>query len=157
MQILTSRGADLFKERIANTERLLKETQSKKGRAAKVGGDDWHDNFTFEQLEREEQMLGQELKRLREILYVSQVIDQEQINSQPKDEVRIGSTVTIEYEDGKTSIFSISGHGESSPEIGIIAYDTPIGKSIMRKKVGDTGVFRTEKTEIHVTIKNIAW
>ena len=55
-----------------------------------------------------------------------------------KDIVSVGSTVTIDYvDDDDTEVFSIVGSMEADPFENKISNESPIGKAILGKKVGD--------------------
>ncbi len=70
------------------------------------------------------------------------------------DVVRLGSRVTIS--DGeKTRTFHIVGHYEADPLSGKISSLSPIGKGLMRKKVGDKGEIITPQGKTTFTILQI--
>ena len=56
-------------------------------------------------------------------------------SSTNKDSVQLGSTVEVEI-NKKRKIFKILGSTETNPDKGIISHNSPIGKALIRKKVG---------------------
>ncbi len=52
------------------------------------------------------------------------------------DEVTVGSTVDVQLEDDKHT-FKIVGSTEANPDAGKISHESPIGKALMGKKVGE--------------------
>jgi len=58
-------------------------------------------------------------------------------NTLKKDIVEFGSFVSIKNSDGKTKEILIVSKHESNPLEAKIAYSSPMGKVLMRKKVGD--------------------
>ncbi len=49
----------------------------------------------------------------------------------------IGSTVTVQHEDGAEETYTIVGHLEADPRAGRISNESPIGKAILGKRSGD--------------------
>ena len=55
------------------------------------------------------------------------------------DKVSVGTTVTVKYvDDDEEEVYSIVGSMEADPFENKISNESPIGKAIMDKKVGDT-------------------
>ena len=53
----------------------------------------------------------------------------------PRDTVEVGATVTVQDPDGKTYQYSITGSTEADPSQGKISNVSPIGKSLLGKRV----------------------
>jgi transcription elongation GreA/GreB family factor len=53
-------------------------------------------------------------------------------------QVRFGSRVTFERDDGRTQTYQIVGEDEADPAKGSISYVSPLAQSLMGKQVGDT-------------------
>ncbi|MEO7038222.1 MAG: transcription elongation factor GreB [Polyangiaceae bacterium] len=53
-------------------------------------------------------------------------------------EVRFGARVQIADENGKRSTYLIVGPDEANPNEGRISFHSPLGKALMKRKVGDT-------------------
>jgi len=51
--------------------------------------------------------------------------------------VELGDTVLIQNQDGKIEQFTIVGSTEASPTDGKISNESPVGRSLLGKKVGD--------------------
>ena len=62
-----------------------------------------------------------------------------QVVEQPTDvsEVRFGSTVTIEREDGRRQTYRIVGEDEADPSLGTLSYVSPVAQAMIGKQVGD--------------------
>ncbi len=71
-----------------------------------------------------------------------------------KDFVDIGSEVEVEV-NKKTKKFSIVGSSEAKPEEGLISNESPIGRALMGKKVGDTAIVSAPAGEIKYKIISI--
>ena len=51
-----------------------------------------------------------------------------------------GSTVKLEDEDGKETTYQIVGSDEADPKQGLISIMSPLARTLISKKVGDTVV-----------------
>ena len=62
-----------------------------------------------------------------------------QVVEPPKEEseVRFGSTVTIEREDGRKHTYRIVGEDEAEPSLGTLSYVSPVAQAMLGKQVGD--------------------
>jgi len=54
------------------------------------------------------------------------------------DIVELGDSIVIENQDGKVEQFTIVGSAEANPTEGKISNESPVGRSLLGKKVGDT-------------------
>jgi transcription elongation factor GreA len=54
------------------------------------------------------------------------------------DRVTFGSTVKLEDEDGKEAIYQIVGSDEADPKRGLISIMSPLARTLISKKVGDS-------------------
>ena len=53
------------------------------------------------------------------------------------DTVEVGATVTVQDQDGRTYQYSITGSAEADPAQGKISNVSPIGKSLLGKKLNE--------------------
>jgi transcription elongation GreA/GreB family factor len=62
-----------------------------------------------------------------------------QVVDAPRDanEVRFGSTVTIQRDDGRRSTYRIVGEDEADPSLGTLSYVSPVAQALMGKQVGE--------------------
>jgi len=103
-------------------------------------------------------------KRLREIdrrirfltkrLESAVVVRQDEVK---QDVVRFGATVELVDENGKKSSYQIVGPDEADPSRGRISFKSPLGESLMKRKVGDIIVVRRPAGEIEVEIRSISY
>jgi len=133
--ILTKKGYKKLQEEIKRTEEELKKVLFAKGEAAEVGGNVWHDNFSFEQLVREEYVLSKKIQELKQKLSNAEIVKMSDLKD--TGVARLGSKIIVEYEDGKQKEFIISDPEITDPSKGIISYQSPIGKALFGAKKGD--------------------
>ncbi|MBX3184955.1 MAG: transcription elongation factor GreB [Polyangiaceae bacterium] len=81
-------------------------------------------------------------KRLREIdrrvRFLQKRLDAcEVVEVSDQDTVRFGAIVTVTDEDGVEREYQLVGPDESSPSAGRISFQSPIGRALMKRRVGD--------------------
>lgn len=54
-----------------------------------------------------------------------------------KDLVRIGSTVVIQEDGSSQETYTIVGAAEANPRQGLISNESPLGKALLERKIGD--------------------
>jgi len=74
-----------------------------------------------------------------------------------RDHVFFGATVTVEDEDGESQIFSIVGSDEIDSAGGAISWQSPVGRALLGKQVGDTVLVRWDKGQRELTIAAISY
>lgn len=79
---------------------------------------------------------GRQETRIEEI---ENILQNSEIIKAPKGDskVRLGSTVKLKTEEGKTKEFQVVGTVEADPLSGKISDESPIGKALLGKKVGE--------------------
>jgi transcription elongation factor GreB len=101
-------------------------------------------------------------KRLREIdrrihfltkrLDAAVVVRPEEVRT---DVVFFGATVEVEDEDGKRSRYTLVGADETDPAKGRLSWKSPIGRALLKKKVGDVVTVQRPAGEIDLEIVSI--
>jgi len=72
------------------------------------------------------------------------------------DQVFFGATVEVEDEDGKTSRYMLVGADEADPAKGRLSWKSPIGRALLKRKVGDVVTVQRPAGEIELEIKKIS-
>ena len=70
--------------------------------------------------------------------------------------VEVGSTVTVENQDGRSLQYTITGSAEADPSQGKISNVSPIGKGLLGRKVGDVTEVNIPSGKIRLQIVSIA-
>ncbi len=105
-------------------------------------------------------------KRLREIdrrlRFLSKRLDECRVvtlDTVPDDSERVffGAIVTVEDEDGVVKSYQLLGPDESEPERGHLSYQSPLGKALLGKNLGDVVVFRRPAGEIELELVGIEY
>ena len=72
-----------------------------------------------------------------------------------RDIVDVGATVTVRNPDGQTSKYTITGSTEADPSQGKVSNVSPIGKSLLGKKVGEITEVNAPSGKIKLEILSI--
>ena len=149
----TRSGADRIMQKKQDLLIKLKTTQGKKAEAADVGGNQWHDNFSFEQLMRDEDMLNLQIKEVNEIISRMVIVDQA---STDISKLRIGHIAVLETE-GDIKSYLIGGFEDSEEDTDppVISYLAPLIRQFIGKAVGHVSSVQIEGRLKKVTLKDI--
>jgi len=103
-------------------------------------------------------------KKLREIdrriRFITKRLDAAVVVKQEEaahSEVRFGASVDVEDETGKKSSYLIVGPDEASPSDGRISFQSPLGRALMKRKVGDVVTVTRPAGEIEIEVKGIRY
>ncbi len=66
--------------------------------------------------------------------------------------VEVGSTVTVENQEGRTYQYTITGSAEADPSQGKISNVSPIGRSLLGKRIGDVTEVNVPSGKIRLEI-----
>ncbi len=71
--------------------------------------------------------------------------------------VFFGATVEVEDEDGGRKRYQIVGEDESDPGRGRVSYVSPIGRALLKRKVGDIVTVRRPAGDLELEITGISY
>jgi transcription elongation factor GreB len=74
-----------------------------------------------------------------------------------RDEVRFGALVELIDENGRASSYRIVGPDEADPAQGRISFQSPLGRSLMKRRVGEAVIVTRPAGEIEVEIRSITY
>lgn len=127
----------LTKDGLAELERELKDLKDNKRKEvaaalkeAKEFGD-LSENTDWDDAKARQLFIEGRISEIENILKHASVVE-----ASASDSVSVGSTVDVELENDKHT-FKIVGSTEANPDEGKISHESPIGKALMGKKVGE--------------------
>ena len=97
------------------------------------GFGDLSENSEYDEAKNEQGKLYSRIAELEVILQHVVIVDE----SAASDTITIGCTVTVQGADGKEASYKIVGSQEADPMDGKISDESPFGKAMLGKKVGD--------------------
>lgn len=73
------------------------------------------------------------------------------------DRIFFGAVVEIEDEDGKRATYRIVGEDEIDLDRGDISWRSPLGRVLLKRRPGDTVLFRRPSGEVELTIVRVRY
>jgi transcription elongation factor GreA len=111
-------------------------------------------NAEYEEAKNEQAFVEGRIMALERILQNATIIDEAAAHQASR--VQLGSHVRVTLADGQPSEYTIVGPAEARPSEGLISNESPVGRALLGKRVGDEvlvqvpkGVLRLTVTEIH--------
>lgn len=99
---------------------------------------DLSENAEYQEAKEEQSLMENQIAEMEETLRNVIIIAE----GQGTDKVRIGSTVRVRSDQGESS-YAIVGSEEASPLEGKISNESPLGKSFLGKKIGESVEVKT--------------
>jgi len=93
---------------------------------------DWRENSQLILMQNELAVVDAEIRRIEEMLEHSVVVEPQSNDTI----VDIGETVVLQGDDD-VETYTIVSPAESAPDLGRISYESPVGHSLLKHKVGD--------------------
>ena len=100
--------------------------------AIKMG--DLKENADYHAAKEDQAFIEGRILEVQEMLRSSVLIS----NQIDKQEVSIGSTVTISEDNSDEEQYTLVGSAEADPTMGRISHESPIGQAIIGKSIGDS-------------------
>ncbi len=113
---------------------------------------DLRENAGYDAARNEQSFIEGRIRDLESILKRVDLIDESAVET---NIVSVGSTVTIKI-DGELETYTIVGTVESNPANGRISNESPFGKALIGKKVGDVAEIVTPVTTLHAEVIELA-
>lgn len=137
---VTESGLSRLREELKKLKQELVEVSKGMAEAGEVGGDEWAHNPAFEAIEQKQRALMRKITELRDKISKTEIIG----DSAGGEKVKIGSTVEIEFEDGRKMRVKIGDYTESDPAKGIISYKSPLGNALLGAAAGEEREYRID-------------
>jgi transcription elongation factor GreA len=142
-EMLISELDDLIKNKRKEVAERLKE--------AKDFGGELSENSEYENAKNDQAFIEGRIEQINEILQNVIIIKKKE-----KGTVDLGSTVVVkDLEDKKEKKFKIVSSIESDPEKNKISDESPIGKALFSKKIGDVVIVKTQHSTKSLKVMDI--
>ena len=149
---LTQEGYNEKEKRLEYLKSEKRQEVIEKLKTAREFGD-LSENAEYDAARDEQGKLEAEIEMLEETLKVAKIVD---LGAVKKDSVAVGCKVKLlDVEFDEEVEYSIVGSLESNPNAGLISNESPIGKAIMGKKVGDKVMVETPAGKIEMKVLEI--
>jgi transcription elongation factor GreA len=98
-------------------------------------------NAEYDDAKNDQAFVEGRILTLEKLIQDAKIIDSEEAHH--ASSVQIGSTVHLADADGKRTTYTIVGAPEADPKEGRISNESPVGRALLGKRVGD---------EVHVSV-----
>ena len=150
---ITKEGEMLLKERLTNLKFVERPKISEAIAEARAHGD-LKENAEYHAAKEQQGLTEAKINELEYALANAQVIDVKELPYTGK--VVFGATIKLYNLDSDESIsYKIVGNLESDPAKGMISIDTPIGKGLIGKSVGDEVNIETPSGKLNFEIEEV--
>jgi transcription elongation factor GreA len=112
---------------------------------------DLSENAEYEEAKNEQAFVEGRIAELEHKIKSAVIIDEERSN----DHVSIGSTVLVDADDGPMT-FHIVGSTEAKPADGRISNESPVGRALLGRKVGEKVVVKVPAGDVVYTVRSIS-
>jgi transcription elongation factor GreA len=131
---LTPEGLEKIQKELAHLKGPERDSISQRLRSAIQMGD-LSENADYIKAKEDQGFLEGRIKELEYTLKNVTIIDKANIDT---SKVNIGSTITVQEGDFETETWFLVGPKEASPRAGKISYESPIGKALIGRSIGES-------------------
>jgi transcription elongation factor GreA len=144
---VTTKGKEELEQELEQLRTVERQRVIDQLHEVKSGGD-WMENT--EQMLYEDQLafVDSRISELEDMLADAELIQHDNDNTT----VRIGDTVVIEDEDGERDTYRIVGYAETNPSEGLISNESPTGRALLQRHVGEEIIVKAPAGEIKYRI-----
>lgn len=148
---LTAEGAARLKEELEYLKGPAREEISQRLRAAIQMGD-LSENADYSKAKEDQAFLEGRIQELEYLLHNAIIIEEKK---GAREVVEVGARVKIQEEDYEPETYHLVGAKEADPRNGKISNESPIGRALLGRRVGDTVVAETPGGKLTLKILEI--
>ena len=142
----TRLGAELEELSTVRRQRVAERIQ----KAKELGGT--VDNAEYDDSKNEQAFIEGRILTLDRIISNAIIIESDGGHS---DRVQVGSRVTLLTHSGREEEYTIVGSAEADPAQGRISNESPVGKALLNKKIGEDVEVKTPAGMVTLTISSV--
>ncbi len=132
--VVTESGLKALEDELLQLKTVRRKEVSDKIRVARSYGD-LSENSEYDEAKNEQAIVEARIADLEVMLKNAVILDEEELGT---DAVSLGATVKVFDEEFQEEVeFNIVGSTEADPDINKISDESPIGKALIGKKVGE--------------------
>jgi transcription elongation factor GreA len=135
-KFLTKEGFQKLQEELDHLRTVKRQEVAERLHEAMEGGE-LIENAEYEAAKNEQAFVEGRIQELEMLLATARVIEEDNKNHQT-GVVAVGSTVIIQEQGYDAETYTIVGAAEANPRDGKISNESPIGKAILNRKIGET-------------------
>ena len=152
-QLITRQGYNTLKQELTELWRVERPAVTKKvAWAASLG--DRSENADYQYNKKRLREIDRRVRYLRKSLENLTIVD---YGPTQEGKVFFGAWVEINSDTGDTLKFRIVGYDEIFNDKDFISIDSPMAKALLKKRVGETALVKTEASTVIWTIRSIVY
>lgn len=148
---LTEEGAERLREELDELKSSGRTKLAKRLRDAIQMGD-LSENADYHKAKEDQAFLEGKIQEIQHLLQVSIIIDNK---TAKREVVDVGASVTIQEIDSDPETYMVVGAKEADPRNGRISNESPIGRALLGRKIGDNVIAQTPGGQINFKILDI--
>lgn len=149
---MTEEGLRKLREELEHLVTAKRREIADKIHAAKEEGDIM-ENSAYDEAKNEQAFLEGRIRTL-EVMLKNAVIIHPDRNG---DRITVGAYVTVRDGEGPPETFRIVGSAEADPRSGLISNESPVGKALLGRKLGETVEVTTPGGMLTFEILDVGW
>jgi transcription elongation factor GreA len=130
---LTPEGKQRFAAELHELQTVRRHQVEEQIRSAKEFADTV-DNAEYDEAKQEQAFVEGRIQELERLLSTAKLIEQPTTKG---DYVRMGSHIKVSDADGEEETYYLVGSHEADPRRGLVSNESPIGRALIGKRVGD--------------------
>jgi transcription elongation factor GreA len=111
-------------------------------------------NAEYEEAKNEQAFVEGRIITLEHLLQNATVIDEEAAHH--ANRVQLGSKVAVDTSEGQKMTYTIVGPAEARPTEGLISNESPVGRALLGKRVGDQVQVHVPRGVLKLTVSSIS-
>jgi transcription elongation factor GreA len=152
LELVTPEGLEKLHTELAYLTEVRRKEIADRIRQAREFGD-ISENSEYDDAKNEQYRLERRIGELQRRLRSAKVVDPSQVDN---DAVDLGTRVTLRVVDGgQERTFQIVGVNESDPGSGKLSHASPVGRAVLKKKVGEKVTVSTPRGSMEYEIVNV--
>ena len=150
--IITPEGLKKIEDKLEHLKSIRRQEVSERIKQA-IGFGDISENSEYDDAKNEQAFIEGEILELEKIIRSARLIDTGDIK---ENEVGIGSTLKLkDIEFGEVDQFIIVGSAEADPINNRISNESPVGRAVLGRRVGDTVTVNSPDGKIKYKVMEI--
>jgi transcription elongation factor GreA len=148
---LTQEGKAKLEAELEHLRSVRRKEIAERIRAAKEGGD-VTDNADYDDAKEQQAFVEGRILTIENMLRNAVIIETEGIGT---DSVQLGSRVTVVDHEGMQETYTIVGSAEAQPSNGRISNESPVGRALIGRRVGDEVMVNVPQGTLYFKILSI--
>jgi transcription elongation factor GreA len=147
---LTKEGYEKLEKELEHLRNVKRQEVAVRLREAMEDGE-LIENAEYEAAKNEQAFVEGRILELDHLLATAQVIE----HSKDSEVVEVGSTVVVKEGNRKPETYTIVGAAEANPKEGLISNESPLGRALLNKRVGDVAEFKAPDGDLRFRIVKV--